>query len=251
MLKPEERLDLIQKQGYGIIQNKKWFSYGIDAVLVSHFAEIESKDVVVDLGTGTGIIPLLLSLNYDTTKIYGVEKQHEVAEMASRSIQYNQKHDAIEIIESDILNLHNFIKKSSVDVVVSNPPYFKKGGAIISGGNVKAASRHETSALMEDFIRVASSLLKPKGRFYMVHRPSRLVDIMYYCRKYKIEPKSIQFIYPSKGKSPNILLIKCVKNGSDELKYLDDLYVYDEERNFTSSIFEIYRALNIDVFEEN
>jgi len=243
-----ERFDLIQKNGYGIIQNKKWFSYGIDAVLVSHFCELKENSTVLDFGTGTGIIPLLLNLNHNVKKIFGIEKQSEVASMARRSIEKNKLEDTIEIVESDIVNLTKHFNKSTIDTIVSNPPYFKKGNALINEGSVKALSRHETTGDLEDFIKIASQLLKEKGTFYMVHRPMRLVDIMYYCRKYKLEPKLIQFVYPHQDKPPNILLIKCVKNGNTELKYLENLYVYDDERNYSDQIKTIYKTLNIDVF---
>ncbi len=248
MILEHERFDLIQKNGYGIIQNKKWFSYGIDAVLISHFASIKENAVVMDLGCGTGIIPLLIHLNHKTSVIHGIEKQIEVADMAKRSIKTNDLDSNIKIYNLDIQDLFKKFGKGNVDVVISNPPYFKKGNAIVSTGDVKASSRHETTGSLEDFIRVAAGLLKEKGSFYMVHRPMRLVDIMYYCRSYNLEPKEIQFVYPHKDNPPNIMLIKCVKNGNHELKYLDNLYVYDEKRNYTDQIKDIYRTLNIDVF---
>lgn len=248
MINKNERFDLIQKKGYGIIQNKEWFSYGIDAVLVSHFADIKRNSTVVDMGTGTGIIPLLLNLNHQVKRIYGIEKQSQVADMALRSVNKNDLGHVIDILHTDINDVTKHLHKSSVDTVISNPPYFKKGNALTNDGSVKSQSRHETSGSLEDFIRVASELLKEKGTFYMVHRPMRLVDIMFYCRLYKLEPKLIQFVYPHQDKPPNILLIKCVKNGNAELKYLDNLYVYDDERNYTDQIKEIYSQLNIDVF---
>lgn len=241
-----ERFDLIKKNGYGIIQNKKWFSYGIDAVLLSHFCEFEKDDLVTDLGTGNGIIPLLITMTNDLKKVYGIEKQQIVADMALRSIQKN-KIDNIEIIGSDILHVFDHLKASSMDVVVSNPPYFKRGSGIKGSLSIKATARHETSAIAEDFIRTASKLLRTHGRFYMVHRPSRLVDLLYYCRKYQLEPKVIQFVHPNKEEGPNIVLIKCVKSGNPELKYLENIYVYDQGK-YTEQIYKIYSESNIDVF---
>ncbi len=245
-----ERFDLIQKNGLGIIQNSKWFSYGIDAVLLSNFAEIKKGSKVIDFGCGTGIIPILLSIKNKASKIYGIEKQQSVYEMAKRSIEYNKLDDIIELKHVDISNIGEHFQKSSIDVIVSNPPYFQKGGALINDGSIKATSRHETTCTLEDFIMRASVLLKEKGSFYMVHRPMRAVDIFYYCRKYKLEPKLVQFIYPNRKKPPNILLIKCVKSGNSELKYLDNLYVYDEKGNYTDELIDVYRKLNIDVFLE-
>lgn len=242
----DERFDLIQKNGYGIIQNKKWFSYGIDAVLLSHFAEFNPDEVVVDLGTGNAIIPMLITLNHSLKKVYGVEKQALVADMAKRTVVKNQVEN-IEIIESDILHIFDHLKPGTMDVVTCNPPYFKRGGGIIGDLSIKATARHETTALAEDFIKAASKLLKTNGRFYMVHRPSRLVDLFYYLRKYNLEAKLIQFVHPNRDEVPNIVLIKCVKNGNSELKYKKNLYVYENNR-YSDDIFEIYRTLNIDVF---
>lgn len=215
---------------------------------MSHFCDVKANDSIVDLGTGTGIIPLLLALNHDVKHIYGVEKQHEVAQMANRSVLTNNMQEKISIVESDIITILDTLKPSSADIVVSNPPYFKKGNALINHGGVKANSRHETTGELDDFVRIASKLLKTNGAFYMVHRPMRLVDIMVSCRKYNLEPKLIQFIYPHDEKPPNIVLIKCVKNGNGELKYLKNMYVYDEERDYTDAIKNVYRSLNIDVF---
>lgn len=247
MLKDNERLDLIQASGYGIIQNKKWFSYGIDAVLVSHFAEVKSTDVVVDFGTGNGIIPLLIHLNHQPKKIIGIEKQCDVAEMAVRSVAYN-KIDSIQILNIDIQDTLQHIKKSSVDVVISNPPYFKKGGALINSGSNKAQARHETTAVLDDFVATAAQVLRPMGTFFMVHRPSRLVDILVAGRQYGLEPKLVQFVQPSQDKLPNIVLVKFVKNGKAELYYKENLYVYDQNRAYTDQIKEIYKNMHIDVF---
>jgi len=245
-----ERFDLIQKSGYGLVQNEKWFAYGIDAVLVSYFAQVKKKDIVVDLGTGTGIIPLLVHLNHQPKQIYGVEKQERVADMARRSIAHNHI-SSIEIVESDINDLFKHLKKSSASVVISNPPYFKKGNALVNSEDIKSTARHETSADLEDFIRTAADLLQEKGCFYMVHRPMRLVDIMVLCRQYRLEPKNIQFVYPSRGKVPNIVLIKCVKNGQVELKYEPNLYVYEDKQKYSQAIYDIYAKMQIDVFEED
>lgn len=250
LIKEYERFDLIQKNGFGIIQNKKWFSYGIDAVLLSEFSDIKKNTTVVDFGSGNGIIPLLLSLKSDPAKIIAVEKQIDVYNMAMRSIKHNGLEKLIEVINYDIANITDKINKSSVDVVISNPPYFKGGNALVNDDNVKAISRHETTATLEDFIKSASEILKNKGEFYMVHRPMRLADIIYYCRLYKLEPKLIRFVSPNNGKPPNIFLIKCIKGGNSELKYLSNLNVYNDEGCYTEDIIDIYRKLNIDVFLE-
>lgn len=249
-LKDDERIDLIQKNGFAIIQNKKWFSYGLDAVLLSDFTDLKPQDIVVDLGSGNGIIPLLLSLKNQASKIIGIEKQTSVFEMAEKSIAYNGLEGLIDLYNVDVNHVLDSIPKASVDVVVSNPPYFKKGNALVNNEGIKATARHETTGTIEDFIKMAATLLKEKGELYMVHRPMRLVDIFYYCRLHRLEPKLVQLVSPSLDKAPNIVLLKCVKGGNQELKYFKNLYVYKADRTYTDEIIDIYRQLNIDVFLE-
>lgn len=249
-LKDGERLDDLQLKGLKIIQKEKGFCFGIDAVLLSNFAKLKKGDSVVDLGTGTGIISILLSGKFQAKSITGIEIQEEIAEMADRSIKLNNLTDKIRIINDDLNNAMKYFEKNSVDVVVSNPPYMVSGGAIVNPDSFKAISRHEIFCSIDDVVRIASDLLKNKGTLYMVHRPSRLVDIVYSCRKYEIEPKEIRFVAPKASKKPNIMLIKCVKGGNPELKFMDPLLVYNEDGSYTDEIYEIYNSENIDVFDK-
>ncbi len=235
-----ERVDDLQCKGLKLIQNPKGFCFGIDAVLLSNFCEIKKNWKVIDLGTGTGIIPILLSGKTEASKIVGVEIQEKVAEMASRSIELNNLENKIKIINEDLNNIFEHEKANSFDVVTSNPPYMNEGGGLLNPESMKAISRHEVKCTLEDIIKVSSKLLKDKGHFYMVHRPHRLVDIIWLCRQYKLEPKKLRFIHPNKDKKPNILLIQCIKYGGVELKFMDPLYVYNQDGSYTEEIHRIY-----------
>ena len=243
-LKENERIDDLEFKNLKIIQNKEGFCFGMDSVLLSDFAkEMRHHAKVLDLGTGTGIISILLCGKTDLKKVIGVEIQKEVAEMASRSIQLNDLQDKFEIINENILNLNNIYKKQSFDVIVTNPPYKKKNTGIINEKEKKIISRHEITANLEDFIKIAKDLLKDNGEFYMVHRPERLVDILNLMRKYKIEPKILRFVYSDKNKEPKLILIKGVKNGKPFLKVEKNLYIYDENGKYTEEILKIYHKI--------
>lgn len=227
-IKENERLEDLGCAGLKIIQNTKGFCFGIDSVVLSDFAkDIKNNAKVLDLGTGTGIISILLCGKTNLSKVTGVEVQQEVYEMAKRSIQLNNLEDKFDIICEDILNLEKIYGQNCFDVIVTNPPYKKKDTGIINEEITKKISRHETTAELEDFIRVSNKLLKDKGEFYLVHRPERLVDILFYMRKYKLEPKQMKFVYSDSKKEPKIVLIKGVKNAKPFLKIDKNLYLYE------------------------
>ena len=243
-LKENERIDDLEYKGLKIIQNKEGFCFGIDSVLLSDFAKnIKKGSKVLDLGTGTGIIPILLCGKTELKKIVGVEIQEEVSNMAKRSIKLNNLENRFEIINENILNLNNIYKNQTFDVVVTNPPYKKNGKGIVNEDEKKIISRHEITAKLEDFIKIAKDLLKDKGEFYMVHRPERLVDILSILREYKIEPKELRFVYSNINKEPKLVLIKGVKNSKAFLKIDKNLYIYDEKGNYTKEILKIYNKL--------
>ena len=240
-LKENERIDDLEFKDLKIIQNKEGFCFGIDSVLLSDFAkDIKYNSKVIDLGTGTGILCILLSGKTTNTKFIGVEIQNEVAEMAQRSVNLNNLEDRIEIINDNILNLKNIYKSKSFDVVVTNPPYKKINTGLVNNEDKKQISRHEITASLEEFIHIASHLLKDYGEFYMVHRPDRLVDIFSIMRKERIEPKLIQFVYPKKDKKANMVLIKGVKLGNPFLEFEDNLIVYKEDGTYTDDILKKY-----------
>ena len=233
-----ERIDIVPGTKYKIIQDKDSFSYGTDAIFLSNFAKPKGK--IIDLGTGTGIIPLRLIDDENIEKIYGVEIQAQVARLAIKSIEMNNLEDKIEILHMDLKDLSNRFKKSTFDIVTSNPPYMKKGSAIINLEDNYAISRHEIECNLEDIINISNYLLKTLGKLYMVHRPDRLVDIIYTMRKYNLEPKYIRFIQPKINKKPNLILIEGVKGAKPDLKFYDPLIVYNEDGSYTDEIFEIY-----------
>lgn len=240
-LKENERIDDLEFKNLKIIQNKNGFCFGIDSILLTDFAKtIKSNSKVIDLGTGTGIIPILLSEKTDNTHFVGIEVQDEVADMAIRSIKLNCLENRIEILNTNILNLKNNYKKGNFDVVTTNPPYKKINTGVININDKKLISRHEITASLEDFIEIASYLLKDFGEFYMVHKPDRLVDIFNIMRDKKIEPKKIKFVYPDRNKKTNLVLIKGVKMGKPFLEYENNLYIYNNDGNYTDDILKIY-----------
>ena len=240
-LKENERIDDLELNGLKIIQNKDGFCFGMDSVILSDFAkEIRNGSKVLDLGTGTGILGILLSGKTKLKKVYGIEVQKEVAEMASRSISLNNLQDRFEIINDNIKNLEKYFEACTIDAIVTNPPYKKPNSGLTNENKAKLISRHEIEASLEDFIKISAKLLKNSGEFYMVHRPERLVDIMELLRKYKLEPKKLKMVSPNVHKEPNLILIKAVKNGKPFLKLEKNLYIYEGNGEYTKDIFKIY-----------
>lgn len=240
-LKENERIDDLEFKNLKIIQNTKGFCFGIDAVLLSDFAKnIKKNAKALDLGTGTGIISILLCGKTNLEKIIGVEVQKEVANMAKRSSKLNNLENKFEIINENIINLDKIYERNSFDVIVTNPPYKKENTGIVNEEEKKLISRHEVLAKLEDYIKISNKLLKDKGEFYMVHRPERLVDIIAYMRQYKIEPKEIRFVCSHQKEPPKLVLIKGVKNAKPFLKFKEDLYIYNDDGSYTDEIYEIY-----------
>lgn len=236
-----ERIDDLEYKGLKIIQNKNGFCFGIDSVLLSDFAKnIKKNAKVIDIGTGTGIISILLSKKANLSKIYGIEIQDEVADMAKRSVYLNNLNDKIEIINTNIKDIFNILNPNEFDVIVTNPPYMKMNTGAINEEKKKLISRHEVECTLEDIIRISYKLLKSNGEFYMVHRAERIVDILFYLRQYKIEPKILRFIQPNLNKEPNLVLIKAVKNAGYQLNVKKPLIVYNEDGKYTDEILEIY-----------
>lgn len=234
-----ERIDIVPGTNHKIIQEKNSFSYGTDAIFLSNI--VKPKGNIVDLGTGNGIIPLRLINKKNIKKIYGVEIQREVAELAKRSIKLNGLEEKIEILNMDLKKLDHKFEKHSIDIITCNPPYMKRGDALVNRDKNFAISRHEILCDLDDILRISNYLLKPLGKFYLVHRPNRLVDIFSTMRKYDIEPKWIRFVQPKIHKKPNLILVEGIKSGRIDLKFHDPLIVYDEEGNYTEEIYKIYK----------
>ena len=240
-LRENERIDDLEFNGYRIIQDNDGFCFGIDAVLLSDFArDIRNNSVVADLCTGTGIISILLSGKTQARKIYGVEIQKSVADMATRSVKLNNLEDKISIINDDLNNLPSSFELGSFDAIVTNPPYMKPNSGLTNLSKEKLISRHEVMCSLEDVVSVSSKLLKSNGCFYLVHKPDRLVDIMFLLRMYRLEPKVLRFVQPFANKAPNLLLVKAVKNGNSFLKVDNPLIVYNDDNSYTDEILKIY-----------
>lgn len=241
LLKENERIDDLEYKGLKIIQNKKGFCFGIDSILLSDFArEIKKDSKVLDLGTGTGIISILLCGKTDLKEIIGIEIQEEVYEMAKRSIKLNKLENKIRLINEDIKKLSKLFPANSFDAIVTNPPYKKENTGLESEDKINQISRHEIMCNIDDIAKQASYLLKSNCSIYMVHRPDRLVDIIDALRKNKLEPKSIRFIYPKINKEPNLVLIKATKFGRPFLKIGKPLIVYNEDGSYSNEILKIY-----------
>lgn len=233
-----ETLDDLQN-GYRIIQRRDGFRFGIDAVLLADFAK-KGKGRAIDLCTGTGIIPILLAAKSEMKLIDAVEIQPEMAEMAQRSVEYNALRGRIHIRCADLKEAPEIYGKSCFETVTVNPPYMKTGSGIVNADDMKLISRHEVKCTLDDVVRVSSDLLKTNGSMFMVHRPSRLAEIFVVMRKYRIEPKIIRMVAPKMGKEPNMVLICGIKNAKSDIKFLPQLYVYDENGEYSKEIDEIY-----------
>jgi tRNA1Val (adenine37-N6)-methyltransferase len=237
---PGERLDDLQRNNYKIIQNPNKFCFGMDAVLLSGFAKVKPGERVLDLGTGTGIIPILLEGKSQGEHFWGLEIQEESAHMAQRSVAYNNLQKKIDIVIGDIKEASNLFGSASFDVVTSNPPYMNDNHGLKNTNMPKAIARHEIFCTLEDVISEGSRVLKENGRFYLVHRPFRLVEIMQVLTKYKLEPKRMMFVHPFIDKKPNMVLIEAVKGGKPMVKIEPPLIVYKSPNVYTQEIYEIY-----------
>ncbi len=244
LVQENERIDDLEFKGLKIIQKNNGFCFGIDAVLLSDFAkDIRNNSKVLDLGAGTGILSILLTGKTNLSKIYGIEVQKDIADMAVRSVKLNNLNNKIQIVNTDIKNLENTFEIGSFDSIVTNPPYKNENTGKVNDNKYKYISRHETTANLSDFIKVSFKMLKDKGSLYMVHRPERLVDIIFELRNNKLEPKNIKFVYSNKNKEPKLVLIKAIKNANKFLKLEKPLFVYDENGNYTQEILKIYNKM--------
>ena len=240
ILKEHERIDDLQRNGYKIIQDPCRFCFGMDAVLLSGFARADKGDQVLDLGTGTGIIPILMEAKTEASHLIGLEIQEESADMARRSVALNGLEKKIDIVTGDIRQADKLFGKSTMDVVTSNPPYMIGQYGLKNPDSEKAIARHEVLCTLEDVVKAAAALLKPGGNFFMVHRPFRLTEIMTCLSKYKLEPKRMRLVYPFVDKEPNMVLIEANRGGRSRLTVEKPLIVYKEQGVYTDEIYEVY-----------
>jgi len=239
-IKEDETIDDLQLKGLNLIQKKDGFKFGIDAVLLSDFACIKNKHTVMDLCTGTGIIPILIYGKYTPQSVYGLEIQEDMIDMAKRSVQLNSLEEKVFFINEDLKNIDFLKKLQKFDVVTVNPPYKLNNAGILNPNDKLAIARHEILCNLEDVISASRVLLKDNGRLFMIHRPERLADIFTLMRKYKIEPKRVKMIHPKIGKAPNIVLVEGQRDGGAYLKWEAPLYVYDNDGKYTKEIDAIY-----------
>lgn len=239
-LRPGERLDDLQRNGYKIIQNPEKFCFGMDAVLLSHFAEIKKGSRVLDLGTGTGILPILLSAKTEAGFFEALEIQEESCDMAKRSIAYNNLQEKIHITAGNIAEASSIYGKHSFDAIVTNPPYMNDKHGFKNPALPKAIARHEILCTLEDVVRESANILKPKKSLFMVHRPFRLAEIFKQMMKYRLEPKRMRFVHPYIDKEPNMVLIEAVLDGNPMIKIEPPIIVYKNPAEYTDQLLDIY-----------
>ena len=239
-LLPNERIDELQRNGYRIIQNEKKFCFGMDAVLLSGFARAGKGERVLDLGTGTGIIPILMEAKTEGESFTGLEIQEEMAEMAARSVKLNGLEEKVSIIQGDLKEASKRFGKASFDVVTCNPPYMNQNHGLKNPDEPKAIARHELLCSFEDVAREAAALLKSGGRLYLVHRPHRLTEIFETLRAHKLEPKRMKFVHPFADAEANMVLIEAFRGGRLQMRVEAPVIVYEKPGVYTNEIYEIY-----------
>ena len=239
-LKAGERIDELQRNGYQIIQNENGFCFGMDAVLLSGFARVKKGEQALDLGTGTGIIPILLEAKTEGRHFTGLEIQETSADMAQRSVCLNDLQEKVSIVQGDIKSATELFGKGSMDVVTPNPPYMTGQHGLVNPDMPKAIARHEILCTLEDVIGTAEKLLKPGGKFFMVHRPFRLAEILVQLSLHHLEPKRMQLVYPYVDREPNMVLIEAVRGGNPRMTVEKPLIVYDRPGVYNQEIYDIY-----------
>lgn len=245
-LKEGERLDDLGRKGYRIIQNPATFCFGIDAVLLTGFAKIKPGAKVLDMGTGTGIIPILLEAKTEAGHLTGLEIQEESADMARRSVLLNDLDKKIDIVNGDIKEASAIFGKGTFDVVTCNPPYMIGAHGLTGENDRKTIARHEVLCTFDDVAREAAAVLKPGGTFYLVHRPFRLVELFQTMVKYRLEPKRMKLVHPFVDKEPNMVLIEAKKGGNSRIAVESPLIVYKEPGVYTDEIYDIYKPEEYD-----
>lgn len=239
-LKPGERLDDLQIGGYEIIQDPGRFCFGMDAVLLSAFAKVKTGEFVLDLGTGTGILPILLAAKTNGKHFTGLEIQPDSADMARRSVIHNQMEERVAIVEGDIKEASSIFGADSMDVITTNPPYMIGGHGLANPESAKAIARHEVLCTLDDILRESAKILKPKGRFYMVHRPFRLAEILNGMSRVGIEPKSMRLVHPYIEKEPNMVLVEGIRGAKPRMTIEPPLIVYEKDGTYTQEILRLY-----------
>lgn len=239
-IKETEQLVDLENNGLVLLQDKARFCFGMDAVLLSGFAQAKRGDRVLDMGTGTGILPILMSAKTEASELVGLELQPESADMAERSVRLNHLEDRVSIVTGDLCRASELFGKSTFDVVVSNPPYMNEGHGIVNPSEAKMIARHELFCTFSDVAREAAAVLKPGGHFYLVHRPFRLSELMVTLTEYRLEPKRMRLVYPFVDREPNMVLLECVRGGKPSLTVEKPLIIWEKPGIYTEEVRERY-----------
>jgi tRNA1Val (adenine37-N6)-methyltransferase len=235
-----ESIDDLQLKGIKLIQKKENFRFGVDAVLLANYTVVRNGENVIDLCSGTGIVPFILVGKTNAKHITGIEIMDDMVEMANRSVKYNEMNDKIEFIQRDLKDVSFLKTLEKADIVTVNPPYKLKNSGLVNNNNKNAIARHEICCTLEDVIAAAKVLLKSNGKLFMIHRPERLADILCTMRKYKIEPKRIRMVHSNYEKPPSMVLIEGFNNGGVFLKWDIPLYIYNMDGEYSSEINKMY-----------
>ena len=236
----QERIDDLGINGYRILQDPDRFCFGIDAVLLAHFAKPKKNAAIVDFCTGTGIIPILMEPRCEAKHFYALEIQEESADMAKRSVSLNHLEEKITVMTADVREASKIFTKGTIDMITCNPPYMIANHGLINPESPKAIARHEVLCTLEDIIREAALLLRQQGSLCLVHRPFRLAEIISLLVKYKLEPKQMRLVYPYVDKEPNMVLIQAVKGGKSRITVDKPLIVYEAPGIYTKEVREMY-----------
>jgi tRNA1Val (adenine37-N6)-methyltransferase len=247
-LKENERIDDLGINDLKIIQNTDYFCFGTDSVLLANFiTSNSSNNIILDLCSGGGVIPIIVSAKYKCSKVFAIELQDEMFDLLKRNIELNKLEEKISIMQGNITDFssirQNIIKETgsgSVNIITVNPPYKPKGRGIGNEHNVKYIARHEEMCNLEDIFLTSSKLLEYKGKLYLVHKPERIVDLLAIARKYNLEAKRIRYVYPRVDTKPSIVLIEYIKGGGNETLMLPALIEYNEDGSYTDEIYKIY-----------
>jgi len=234
VLNNNEKIEDLEDKGLKIIQASDSYRFSVDSILLINFIKLKNYEKIVDLGTGSGIIPLPLFGKRKGLSIYGIEIQKDLADMARRSVELNELQNNITIIQEDFRNLKNIFKNQQFDVVVSNPPYISLGHGKVNPSSSRAIARHEIKGDLEDIISVSNYLLKNKGRIYLIYRSVKLIKLIIALKKYGFEPKIIKFIHPRPGENANLVLLEGIKSGKEELKIEDPIFIYSNKKMETN-----------------
>jgi len=242
LIKEGERLDSLQRNGYEILQHPGRFCFGMDAVLLSAFAGVKPGENVLDLCTGTGVLPILLEAKTKGGHFTGLEIQEESADMAKRSVLYNHLEEKIDIICGDLRGAEAYFAAASFDVITCNPPYMTAGKGLKNPNDALSIARHEVCATLEDVLKCAAKFLKFGGRFYMVHKPERLAEILKKMSEAGLEPKNLRLVYPYSDREPNMILVEGRRGGKSGMRIMKPLIIYDENGNYAGEVAQIYGA---------